>query len=63
MKKNSTVRDVARSVVGDATVAYVETVGGVKVGMEEGVGVGVRDVSFLLFPTASSFLFCHADVW
>lgn len=46
MKKNSTVRDVARTIVGDAPLAYVETTGGVKVSEEDKVEVGKNDVSY-----------------
>lgn len=45
MKKNSTVRDVARAVIGDAPLAFVETTGGVKVSEEDKVEVGKNDVS------------------
>nr|POE80966.1 putative gtp-binding protein [Quercus suber] len=44
VKKGSTVGDVYRKVMGDAPMAYVETVGGVRVGEEDEVGVGKHDV-------------------
>ncbi|MCJ1306650.1 hypothetical protein MMC25_000293 [Agyrium rufum] len=45
VKKGTSVRDVARKVIGDAPLAYVEGVGGVRVSEEELVGVGRHDVS------------------
>ncbi|KAK0356704.1 hypothetical protein LTR91_011660 [Friedmanniomyces endolithicus] len=45
VKKGSTVGDVYRKVMGDAPMAYVETVGGVRVGEDDEVGVGKNDVS------------------
>lgn len=47
MKHNSTVRDVARTVVGDAPLAFVETVGSVKVSEDSIVAIGKNDVSSL----------------
>ncbi|KAK5136521.1 hypothetical protein LTR08_002865 [Meristemomyces frigidus] len=44
--RGSTVRDVYRKIMGDAPLAYVEAVGGVRVGEEDEVGVGRNDVSF-----------------
>ncbi|KAI1937957.1 hypothetical protein LOZ66_003539 [Ophidiomyces ophidiicola] len=44
VKKNSTVGDVARKVMGDAPIAYVEGVGGTRVSEEEIVSVGKHDV-------------------
>ena len=44
VKKGTTVREVARKVMGDAPLAYVEGTGGVRVSEEEVVGVGKCDV-------------------
>lgn len=46
VKKNSTVADVARKVVGDAPIAYIEGAGGLRVAEDQLVGVGKNDVSF-----------------
>jgi ribosome-binding ATPase YchF (GTP1/OBG family) len=45
VRKGATVRDVARKVIGDAPLAYVEGAGGVRVGEDDLVGVGKCDVS------------------
>lgn len=44
VKKGCTVGDVYRKVMGDAPLAYVETVGGVRVSEEDEVGVGKNDI-------------------
>ncbi|KAF3058670.1 hypothetical protein GL218_05634 [Daldinia childiae] len=44
VKKNSTVGDVARKVMGDAPIAYVEGVGGVRVSEDAVVTAGKNDV-------------------
>ncbi|KAJ9294363.1 hypothetical protein DTO271G3_6938 [Paecilomyces variotii] len=44
VKKNSTVGDVARKVMGDVPIAYVEGAGGVRVSEDEIVEVGKHDV-------------------
>ncbi|KAK5124613.1 hypothetical protein LTR85_001326 [Meristemomyces frigidus] len=44
VKKSSTVGDVYRKVMGDAPLAYVETVGGVRVSEDDEVGVGKNDL-------------------
>ncbi|MCJ1402992.1 hypothetical protein MMC11_006214 [Xylographa trunciseda] len=44
VKRGTTVREVARKVMGDAPLAYVEGTGGVRVSEEEIVGVGKCDV-------------------
>ncbi|MCJ1285633.1 hypothetical protein MMC26_004974 [Xylographa opegraphella] len=44
VKRGTTVREVARKVMGDAPLAYVEGTGGVRVSEEEVVGVGKCDV-------------------
>lgn len=43
--RNSTVADVARKVMGDAPVAYVEGAGGTRVAEDQIVAVGKNDVS------------------
>ena len=45
VKKGSTVGDVYRKIMGDAPLAYVESVGGVRVSEEDEVRVGRNDVS------------------
>lgn len=52
VKKNATVADVARKVVGDAPLAYVEGSGGTRVAEDDLVAVGKNDVSisYLIFP-------------
>ncbi|KAI0024233.1 P-loop containing nucleoside triphosphate hydrolase protein [Xylariomycetidae sp. FL0641] len=44
VKKNTTVGDAARKVMGDAPIAYVEGVGGVRVSEDAIVSVGKNDV-------------------
>ncbi|QIW95460.1 hypothetical protein AMS68_000978 [Peltaster fructicola] len=44
VKKRSTVGDVARKIMGDVPIAFVETVGGVRVSEEDEVGVGKNDI-------------------
>jgi hypothetical protein len=44
--RGTTVGEVYRKVMGDAPLAYVETVGGVRVSDEDVVSVGKNDVSF-----------------
>lgn len=53
--RGSTVADVAKKVMGDAPVAYVEGAGGIRVSEDEIVEVGKHDVSS---DYVSSFLFC-----
>lgn len=48
VKKGSTVGDVYRKVMGDAPLAYVETVGGIRVSEDDEVLVGKNDVSVSL---------------
>ena len=48
VRKGSTVGDVYRKIMGDAPLAYVEGVGGVRVSEEDEVGVGRNDVSVWL---------------
>lgn len=45
VKKNSTVADVARKVMGDAPIAYIEGAGGTRVADDQIVSVGKNDVS------------------
>jgi ribosome-binding ATPase len=45
VKKGSTVGDVYRKVMGDAPLAFVEAVGGIRVSEEDEVKVGKNDVS------------------
>lgn len=64
VKKGTTVREVARKVVGDAPLAHVEGPGGVRVSEDEVVGIGKYDVSFsspffnLLLGCSSCFFCC-----
>ncbi|EOO02894.1 putative gtp-binding protein [Phaeoacremonium minimum UCRPA7] len=44
VKKNSTVADVAKKVMGDAPIAYIEGVGGMRVAEDDPVGVGKNDI-------------------
>lgn len=44
VKKGSTVGDVARKVMGDAPIAFVEGIGGMRVAEDDLVGVGKNDV-------------------
>jgi ribosome-binding ATPase YchF (GTP1/OBG family) len=44
VKKNTTVAEVARKVMGDAPLAYVEGAGGVRVAEDDPVAVGKNDV-------------------
>lgn len=46
VKKNTTIAEIARKVVGDAPLAYVEGVGGTRVSEDDFVSVGKNDVSF-----------------
>ena len=52
VRKGTTVREVARKVVGDAPLAYVEGPGGVKVSEDEVIGVRKHDVSLFIFLAA-----------
>ncbi|WPH02319.1 Putative GTP-binding protein [Acrodontium crateriforme] len=44
VKKGSTVKDVYRKIMGDAPLAYVETVGGMRVSEDDEVMVGKNDI-------------------
>lgn len=48
VKKNTTVAECARKVIGDAPLAYVEGAGGVRVAEDDVVAVGKNDVRFPL---------------
>ncbi|KAL8294915.1 hypothetical protein RB600_000743 [Gaeumannomyces tritici] len=48
VKKNSTVGEVARKCVGDAPMAYIEGVGGMRVSEDDLIAVGKNDVSLPL---------------
>lgn len=45
------MRDVARKVMGDVTIAYIEGVGGTRVAETDIVEVGKNDVCFNFFST------------
>lgn len=45
--RNSTVGDVARKVMGDVPISYIEGVGGTRVSEEDIVAVGKHDVGLL----------------
>jgi hypothetical protein len=45
VKKGSTVGDVARKVMGDAPIAFIEGVGNMRVAEDDLVAVGKNDVS------------------
>lgn len=49
VKKGSTVADVARKVMGDAPIAYIEGAGNIRVAEDDLVAVGKNDVSGLFF--------------
>lgn len=55
VKKGTTVKEVARKVIGDAPLAYVEGAGGVRVGEDDVVSVGKCDVSL---PSPKSLKSC-----
>lgn len=44
VKKGSTVGDVAKKIMGDAPIAYVEGIGGLRVSEDDSVAVGKNDV-------------------
>ena len=45
VKRGSTVADVGKKIMGDAPIAYIEGVGGIRVAEDQLVGVGKNDVS------------------
>lgn len=51
VKKNSTVGDVARKVMGDVPISYIEGVGGTRVSEDDIVAVGKHDVRLLTRPS------------
>ena len=51
--RNTTVVEIARKVMGDAPLAYVEGAGGVRMAEDEIVAVGKNDVGF---PSTACFL-------
>lgn len=62
VKKGSTVGDVYRKVMGDAPLAFVETVGGVRVGEDDLVAVGKNDVSTSLVSSLFCLLSCGVSL-
>lgn len=46
--RGTTVAGAARKIMGDAPIAYIEGVGGVRVGEDEIISVGKTDVSVTL---------------
>jgi ribosome-binding ATPase YchF (GTP1/OBG family) len=58
VKKNSTVADVAKKIMGDAPIAYIEGAGGTRVADDQIVSVGKNDVSLTLL----YFLRLNADI-
>lgn len=46
--RGTTVAGAARKVMGDAPIAYIEGVGGVRVGEDEIISIGKNDVSVAL---------------
>lgn len=52
--RGSTVRDAAKKIMGDVTIAYIEGIGGVRVAEDELVEVGKNDVR-IPFPFPFSF--------
>jgi ribosome-binding ATPase YchF (GTP1/OBG family) len=61
VKRGSTVSDVAKKVMGDVPIAYIETVGGVRVSEDDLVRVGKNDVSTVFLTPCVGFTEC-ADV-
>lgn len=59
VKKNTTVAEVARKVMGDAPLAYVEGAGGVRVAEDDLVAVGKNDVGFSNHCTSFTSLTLH----
>jgi ribosome-binding ATPase len=64
VKKNTTVAEVARKVMGDAPLAYVEGAGGTRVSEEDIVAIGRNDVSirsqhYVFECLAKLFRYCH----
>jgi ribosome-binding ATPase YchF (GTP1/OBG family) len=62
VKKGTTIGEVGRKIMGDVPIAFVETVGGVRVGDEDTVEVGRNDVSswsFSLSPYRMLTVWCR----
>ena len=63
LKKGSSVRDCASKIMGDAPIAYVEGIGGVRVSEDDVIAIGKNDVnlSFRLLNNANGDFtrFCH----
>ena len=57
VRQGTTVRECARKVMGDVTLAYVEGAGGIRVAEDEIVAVEKNDVSAFSLPVFSLFLF------
>lgn len=52
VKKNTTVAEVGRKIMGDAPLAYIEGAAGVRVAEHEIVSIGKNDVSlYVMRPT------------
>jgi len=47
VKKNTTVAEVGRKIMGDAPIAYIEGIGGIRVAEEQIVSVGKNDVCWI----------------
>lgn len=68
VKKNTTVAEVARKVMGDAPLAYVEGAGGTRVSEDDIVAMGKNDVGvaeteyFVLEYLTNSSRFCHSKL-
>lgn len=56
LRRNSTVGDVARKVMGDVPINYIEGVGGTRVAEDDIVAVGKHDVSLSRLPAPVSGL-------
>lgn len=54
VKKNSTVGDAARKIMGDIPISYIEGVGGTRVSEDDIVAVGKHDVCVPCVPFISS---------
>jgi hypothetical protein len=52
--RNSTVGDVARKVMGDVPISYIEGVGGTRVSEDDIVAVGKHDVSQIMLTSIIS---------
>ena len=61
VKKNSTVADVARKIMGDAPIAYVEGAGGIRVAEDQIVTVGKNDVGNLSATIPKDFTDLYTD--